>query len=403
MHGLLTSLCVLCIIILVLIFLLRRLSQPYLVAYIIAGILAGPYAGRLFTSTDDVSAIGEIGLLLLMFFLGMEVNIPDNHSMLVKPVIAQIAKMLLAALFSLLIGWIFHWGVFACMLLFVLLVFNSTAVVIEFLKKTGRLHTAFGIVILNMLLLQDIMLAPLLTVFQFMEKESFSLWRLLAGIGASIVIFLLLRSARLRRQINPIRLRFIANDHELQVFLGGAICLGFGTLASLAGLSASIGSFVAGLLIGRLRSLSWLEQTLLPFRVFFVAFFFMSIGLQFDLSFVIKHYTLVLLGTICLLVSNSLLSAVVFRLLKYRWQESFYGGVLLSQAGEFGLLAYSVAFRAGIIDAVFFKMAIAVIALSLLFSSGWISLLQAFGNRRVASPSLQSGNPGKNKIHFSVQ
>jgi CPA2 family monovalent cation:H+ antiporter-2 len=249
-------------------------------------------------------------------------------------------------------------------------------VVSEYLKKNQALRTSFGTVILNMLLLQDIMLAPLLTLFQFMEKSSFSLTRLLTGIAASIAIFLLLRAVRSGKHINPMRLRFLSADHELQVFLGGAVCLGFGLLASLAGLSASIGSFVAGLLIGRTKALAWLEQTLRPFRVFFVAFFFMSIGLQLDLPFLAEHYPVVLLGTVCLLLSNSLLSAFVFRMLQYSWKQSFYGGALLSQAGEFGLLACSIAFRAGIIDVGFFKIAVAITALSLLLSTSWISLLR---------------------------
>lgn len=87
MHGLLSAICILCLTTLGIMLLLKKLNQPYLIAYIIAGIILGPYVLGIFTKPDEIEVIGEIGILLLMFFLGMEINVPNNRSLLIKPVI----------------------------------------------------------------------------------------------------------------------------------------------------------------------------------------------------------------------------------------------------------------------------------------------------------------------------
>lgn len=376
MNELLVSVSVMCLVILLLITLLKKLRQPYMIAYILAGILIGPFAGKIFVDADAIASLGELGILLLMFFLGVEIDIPDRRSLLLKPLVAQGIKMLLGLAFAMLLGSVFRWPLQNMLVLAILFVFNSTAVVSEYLLKNGDLHTAFGKSMLNILLLQDLLLAPVLTAFQLAGQGTISVIRLLAAVAACILIVMLLRAAR---HGNMLRLSIFAQveyDHELQVFLGAFLCLGFGLLAEAAGLSGAIGSFMAGILIGRTQAFHWLEHSLKPFRVFFVSFFFMSIGLRLDLSFVGENIRLILFGTLLLLLSNSLLSALVFRLLRYNWKHSLYGGALLSQAGEFGILACSLAYSMHIVNENFFKTGIAITAMSLLLSTTWISILQ---------------------------
>ncbi|MEO6832170.1 MAG: cation:proton antiporter [Chitinophagaceae bacterium] len=376
MNSLLFSVSMMCLAVLLLIFLLKKLRQPYIIAYILVGILFGPHVGRIFTNTNDIASLGEIGLLLLMFFLGMETDIPDQRSLLVKPLVAQGMKMLLGITFATLVGTMFGWSVYSIVVLAILFIFNSTAVVSEYLSKNGERHSSFGKLLLNILLLQDVLLVPVLTVFQFMDKQGLSPLKVLTAMIASGVIVLLLRAVRHRNFIKPEFLIELANDHELQVFLGGSIVLGFGLVAELAGLNGAVGSFVAGVLIGRTHSFHWLEHSLKPFRIFFISFFFMSIGIRLDLNYLAMNYKLILTGTLLVLLSNSLLTAMVFRSLRYNWKESFYGGALLSQTGEFGIIACTLAYKMDIIDSRFFKAGLAITALTLLFSTTWITVLR---------------------------
>ncbi|WP_299466210.1 cation:proton antiporter [Mucilaginibacter sp.] len=364
------------LLILLLIFLLKRLNQPYLVAYILAGVLLGPHMAGVFTDNSTISSLGEIGILLLMFFLGMEMELADQKSLLLQPLIAQGMKIIFSLLMVFALGGWLHWSQGQVILLAAVLIFNSTAVVSTFLKKNRELHTDAGQLTLNILLLQDVLLAPVLTLFQFLGNRHVSVIRLVSSAVCCVLLFLLLRAIRNRNLYQWPLWRDIGRDHELQVFTGALICFGFALLADKAGLSGPVGSFAAGIYIGRTHAFRWLEKALRPFQVFFTALFFVSIGLTLDLPYLKANCWLIGSATLLLLLSNSLLSSLVFRLLKLPWKSSLYAGALLSLPGEFGILACSLAYRLGMIDAGFFKAGIAVTALSLLCATLWLTLLR---------------------------
>jgi monovalent cation:H+ antiporter-2, CPA2 family len=354
-----------------------------MIAYIIAGFLIGPYAANLFQSAEDIEPVAEIGILLLMIFLGMEIDIPDNKSLLFKPMVAQGMKVIITLGLVMLISYLVGWSWLTGAVIFILLIFNSTAVVSEYLRKNGELKTEFGMTILNILLLQDLMLAPVLGILQFARSGNFSWVRMTVSVAVSVLVFILLRAIR-NRDFVQLKIKDIFNgDHELQVFAGCLLCLGFAVLAELSGLSGALGSFIAGILIGKLDAFRWLEGALHPFKVFFVALFFVTIGLRLDLVYVKSHLLPVGLGTLLLLAVNSGLSTFIFKGLKYTWADSLYAGALLSQIGEFGILACSLAYKMKVIDHDLFKTGIAITALSLLLSTIWITALRKFAFKNV--------------------
>ncbi|MDQ0595074.1 Kef-type K+ transport system membrane component KefB [Chryseobacterium ginsenosidimutans] len=170
--------------------------------------------------------------------------------------------------------------------------------------------------------------------------------------------------------------RRVEHDHDLQLFMGLLICMGFGLLADIVGLSSALGSFIAGVLVGRLRIFNWFEHTLASFKVFFVALFFVSIGLRLDIAYFLNHPKIILIGTFFVLLSNSFISAIVFRSLRFDWKNSWYGGALLSQTGEFGILALTIAYKAHIIQYELYKAGLGITCLTLLFSTIWIAVLK---------------------------
>ncbi|MBS1662220.1 MAG: cation:proton antiporter [Bacteroidetes bacterium] len=378
MPDILFPLSVMCLVILSMMLILRRWSQPYLVAYILAGLMLGPQVTGIFEEPAAIEMLGQIGVLLLMFFLGMEIEIPDNRSLLTQPLIAQTIKTVLSAGAAMLAGYVLDWGIGNRILFGVLLLFNSTAVVTDMLRRNGELNSTMGMIVLNMLLLQDVLAGPVFAAMQVGAGHEIEWVRLTFSLGCCGLLFLLLSSIRNRRLFQWQAVRGLEEDHDLQVFLGVFVCLGFALLASGTGLPASLGSFGAGLYLGRTRGFHWLGDTLRPFRVFFVALFFVSVGLRLDPHYIGGHWPVVAALTFGVLVINSLLSAFVFRLMGYRWMEAFHTGALLSQTGEFGLIACSIAFEAGIVPGSFYKTCVAVTGLALLLSTGWVSVLHRF-------------------------
>ncbi|MDP9955189.1 cation:proton antiporter [Epilithonimonas hungarica] len=398
MNALLWSICILCLTLLILSFILKRFDQPYLIAYIIAGILLGPHITGVFSKVEEIEVIGELGILLLMFFLGLEINIPNKRHLIIKPFIAQGMKVLLGFGFATLIGYFLELDLKSITLIAILFFFNSTAVVTEYLKKFNLLNTGFGSTIFNILLLQDILLAPVLTLLNAWGGEEVTLLNSILPLSFCIAIFFLFKKIRNVREIKlPDFFNKILYDHDLQLFIGLLICMGFGLLADLVGLSSALGSFIAGVLVGKLKVFNWLEHSLTSFKVFFVALFFVSIGLRLDLKYFLDHKDIVLIGTLFVLISNSLMSAIIFRLLKYDWKNSLYGGALLSQTGEFGILALTIAYKTGIIHYDLYKSGLGITCLTLLFSTIWIAVLRKVISRNtVVSSKIRTIQKYKN-------
>lgn len=378
MHDLSFAAGIMCVVILLLIVLLKKLNQPYLIAYIIAGVILGPHVTGVFNNPENIASLGEIGILLLMFFLGIEIHIPDKKSLLLQPLVAQGVKTLIVFLFSWCLCMIMNWPASTMALITIFLTFNSTAVASEVMRKQKELNTFFGSVVLNMLLLQDILLAPVITLFQVMGTNELNAGKFVAAAVGSLLIFLMVRAIRNRNLFQLPFFRLFQQDHELQVFSGACICLGFAVLANFIGLSGPVGSFTAGILIGRTKAFTWLENVLQPFRVFFVALFFMSIGIMLDLEFINNHFQLVLMITLLIMLIHFSITSIVFMALKFPWRKSLYAGALLSQTGELGILVCSIAYSAGVIDEKFYKIGLAVTALSLLCSTFWVKISKSW-------------------------
>jgi CPA2 family monovalent cation:H+ antiporter-2 len=376
MGEMLAHMSVLCLVILLLIMLLRRWRQPDLVAYILAGLVLGPGVAGVFAPGAGLAALGELGILLLMFFLGLEIDIPDRKTLLWRPMVAQAVKMVLAVACAWIAGTLLYWTWQNRLLLAVLLTFNSTAVVSEHMRRTGEMETDTGRMVLNMLLLQDVLIAPVFAFFQWAGRTSFR-WGMLLGSGLiGGVLFILLRAIRHRVFWSWRGWRVLEADHDAQVFVGALFCLGCAWLASWMGLSAPIGSFAAGLWLGRAKGFHWLGQVLKPFKVFFVALYFVSVGLMLDIPYIAEHSWPIFGVTGAVLLMNSLLSSLVFRLLGMPWRDSWRTGALLSQTGELGLLACSMAAASGMIDQGVYKLCAAVTGLALLLSTAWTSVLR---------------------------
>ena len=163
MDSLLVPISILSLVILLFIVIFKKWNQPSPIAYLLAGLVLGPQMTGVFDNSAEIKQVGEIGLLFLMFFLGLEIEIPDKKDMFFRPLIAQIAKTLVTIAVIAIAGHLLHWSSGSVLIVSILLTFNSTAVVSEYLRTTGELRSTMGQVVLQMLLLQDMMVAPVLT------------------------------------------------------------------------------------------------------------------------------------------------------------------------------------------------------------------------------------------------
>jgi len=213
-------------------------------------------------------------------------------------------------------------------------------------------------------------------VLNFLANGDSNTGQLVLGGAVMLLFLLLLRLLVLKKKVLIPWISDFKPDHELQVFIGLLLCFGFAWITSLLNLSAALGAMFAGVLIAQNKSMKWLDHTLVPFRIFFLSLFFMSIGLQLDWIFVKDHA--ILIGKLVMLIFciNSFINACVFRFLKETWKNSVYAGALLSQIGEFSLVLCTVAKGLKLVDDFSFQLTLAVISVTMLLSSAWISIIR---------------------------
>ena len=375
---LLQSLVIMLLTILLIGLVMKKLNQPYFVAYILAGIILGPHGIRVLTQADTISTIGELGLLMQMFFIGTKLEVQTFAKQIKKPLVGTIAQLLFSFIFITIIGSFYKWNAKEILLFTFIISLSSSAIILEYLEKNRELNKPLGILTSGILVLQDFLLVPMLLTINFLGEKKLSLYTIISLIVSLVLITFLLRKIFLR---NKIKLPFpgiLQSDHELQVFVGLLFCFGFAWITDAINLSAAIGAFMAGIFISQSNSMQWLEQHLAPFRVFFLSLFFLSIGLQINIDFLTDHAAMVMLIVLVILIVNSAINAFVFKLLKESWRNSIYAGALLSQVGEFSLVICMVAKSQQMVAEFWYQLTLAVISVTMLMTAIWINIIRKF-------------------------
>lgn len=353
---------------------LRAIGQPQIVGYLLAGVVIGPHGLGLLTDTDTIARLGSFGLIMLLFFVGMEASprhLLGRWKIAVGGVILQIVASIVVVWF---IGMLFGWSWSRIILTAFVISLSSTAIVLKLLKDWHELGTQTGGNVLVILLAQDLVLVPMLITVSLMSGESVDLSRLGAQfIGATVLLGLTAWVVSQERVHLPFA-KYLRADHELQVFAALFLCFGLALLSGLLQLSTVLGAFVAGLIVSSARETDWVYRSLEPFRVVFVAVFFVSVGMLIEPPFISDNLLEIGLLVATIVGINTVINAAVLRSLGSSVRRSLYAGALLSQIGEFSFVLISVGLYAGVIGPDDYRIMIAVIAISLLLSPPWITL-----------------------------
>lgn len=361
-------------------FVLRVLQQPHVVAYLIAGVILGPYILDVISDQATLDRIGQIGVIMLLFFVGMEVSPKRLLANWKVAVLGTSLQITVSVLVMYAIGELLDWSISRSIFYGFVISMSSTAVLMSFLQERGLLKHQLGEDVLSVSLMQDILVIPMLILLTFLSGSNQSgenvvdSWILIQqAIGGCILIglFIWLLVAKSIHLPFGTRLR---SDHELQVFLALGLCFGVAVVTGLLHLSAALGAFVAGMVVGAAKETTWVHSRLDALRVILVALFFVSIGMLLDLQFIYENIFRIIGLVIAVFAMNTLINAIVFRAVGRTWKHSFFVAAMLAQIGEFAFVLAAVGLQLGIIEGGTAKTAIAVIALSLLLSPLWIKL-----------------------------
>jgi len=346
--------------------------QALLVSYILLGVCLGPWGAGLVPDPDIVQAIAHIGIIFLLFLIGLNLPAQKFFHMIRKTTIVTGASSLLFLLVGMAFGWLFGFTMIESLVIGFTLVFSSTIIGLKLLPTTVLHHKRTGEVMISVLLLQDVIA---IVVLLFLEGVSRGEMPLLEMGSLFLTLPLMFVFAYLmERYVLSKLIRRFDKIQEYIFLLAIGWCLGMAELAALFGLSHEIGAFIAGVSLATGAASQFIAERLKPLRDFFLVIFFFSIGASLNLI-VLQD---VILPALLIALAMLLLKPVVFRwLLKNSGEStgrSAEVGFRLGQMSEFSLLIAVMALEVGIIGAEVSYLIQASTVLTFLVSSYWVVL-----------------------------
>ncbi len=368
-------------------FVLMRLKQPPIVGYILTGVVLGPTGIGLVSSSNAITLLAELGVIMLLFLIGMELSIRAFASVAAVSGAVAAGQILVALVVSAAFGSLLHWPVQQIVALGFIVAVSSTAVAIQMLEEVGELRTSMGRIAIGVLIAQDIAVVPMLIMVDLFSGQASVQWVAIKVVVAALLIFAILRYLGTRP--GKLRLPFseaIAGRVDLVALASLAFCFAAATVTSFVGLSAAFGAFLAGLVIAGSMLRSEAIAATRPIQSVLLVIFFLSIGLLIDLDFIVANLGTVVLFVLAVLVIKSIVNVALLRIGGQTWELAFPAGLMMAQIGEFSFVLAATGFDNGAINADAYRLAIAVIAISLLVSPVWMISVRRF--HRVAEDGI---------------
>ena len=356
---------------------LRRLKQPQIVAYLLAGVALGPDGLGLWPDREPLQRLGEFGVLLLLFFAGMEIHVPKLLAAWRVPIIGTAIQISLSVAAAFGVGLALEWPFARSLMLGFVISLSSTAVVLNMLRSSGELDSPLGTDVVGILLAQDIAIIPMLILLALAGGTAVEPSTIALQLGGGVLLISLV-VAVVRHGAGPLGriLDGMRGDPEIEFFAAAALCLGLALVSSLFHLSSALGAFIGGIVVTAAAQTEWVHKHLEPLRVLLLAVFFLSIGALVDLEILRAQIVPISVLALAAMLSNTVINAIMLRMLGRRWKRAMLGGAMLSQIGEFSFVLATVGLSAGIIGDLGYQMTVATIAMTLLFSSVWIAAVR---------------------------
>lgn len=357
---------------------MKMLKQTHVIVYIITGVVVGPHVLGVFTDAELITSLGSLGLVLLLFFIGMEISLQKLVANWKISVIGTVLQVIFSVLAVWFIGQYYDWSMARILTLGFVVSLSSTAVIVKLLQDSGEIDHPVGQNVLGVLLVQDVLIVPMLICMSYLSGTETSVSEIILQLIGGVLLIGFVLFLFYKKEIRLPFHKTLKNDHELQVFFAFGLCFGFSAISGFFGLSTALGAFIAGIFVATSKSTNWFHKSLYSFKVIFVALFFISIGMLIDIHFLWEHLVVIGALVIVIFISNNLINALIMRGFKMSWKDSLYAGALLSQIGEFSFVLGQLAYSNEIITDFGYQTIVAVISLTLLLSPFWIGLTKRF-------------------------
>jgi monovalent cation:H+ antiporter-2, CPA2 family len=339
----------------------HRLRQPALLGYILVGVLIGPHTpGVLVGDPRTINDISNLGVVLLMFTLGLEFSVRKLRSVGAGVLLAAVAEASLMLWFGFSLGEWLGWTNIDALFLGAMLALSSTMVASRMLTESGLRHQPFARLVVGILVAEDVMAVVLLTVLTAVSlggavaSDAFTVvWHL----GLFVVVGLILGLLLLPRLVDHVAA--YGRDEVLLICVLG-ICFGACLLAASLGFSVALGAFLAGAVVAESRSVARVVHLVEPLRDMFAALFFVAIGLKIDPA-MLQHYLLPALAIVAVvLVGKTFAVSLGVFLTGHDARTSMRTGLSMAHIGEFSFVMATLGVSLGVVSDFIYPVAVAV-------------------------------------------
>jgi monovalent cation:H+ antiporter-2, CPA2 family len=351
--------------------LFHRLKQPVVLGYIAAGVIIGPYTPpfQLIHDQQTIQTLGELGVVFLMFSLGLEFSLRKLFRVGATAIVAALSEIVLMLWIGYEIGRAFGWGTMDALFLGAILAISSTTIIVKALSELGLKRESFAQLVFGILIVEDIlgiaMLVLLSGIAQTGELSAgvalVTLGKLLLFMTVSLVIGIL---------VVPRALNYVARSKSDEMLLVSVLgfCFAFCLLVVKLDYSIALGAFLIGAIMAESRHLHRIEHLIAPLRDAFSAIFFVTIGLMLNPAVLVDYAWPIAVITVAVIVGKIVSCGLGTFLAGKDGRTAMRVGMTVSQIGEFSFIIASLGLTLKVTSAFLYPIAVAVSALTTLFT-----------------------------------
>ncbi|AGG89356.1 cation:proton antiporter [Rhodanobacter denitrificans] len=373
--------------------LFQRMRQPVLLGYILAGVLIGPHTpGVLVGDPRAIDDISNLGVVLLMFTLGLEFSVRKLREVGIGVLAAAVAEVGLMLWIGYGIGGLFGWTGMDALFLGAIISLSSTMVATRTLAESGQRHQPFAQLVVGLLVAEDMLAIVMLTLLTAVaiggSVQAETAFTLVGHLGLFVIVGMILGLLLLPRLVDYVA--GFDRDETLLVSVLG-ICFGTSLLAAWMGFSVALGAFLAGAVVAESRSVGRVLHLVEPLRDMFAALFFVAIGLKIDPAMLLQYALPALLIAAVVIVGKTLACSLGIFVVGHDARTALRSGLGMAQIGEFSFVIATLGLSLGVISDFIYPIAVAVSVLCMAASPYMNRSADGLANglRRVTPRSLR--------------
>ena len=381
-----------------------RLNQPLVLGYVLGGMAISPFTpGPAVADAHNFEAFAEIGVVLLMFCVGLEFSLKDLQRVKGVALIGGTLGTALSIGLAVVVGLVLGWPPLQGLVIGIVICVASTMVLARLLLDRGELHTRHGRVLVGISLVEDLAVVVLLALMPALGALAADRL-LMIGRGLGIAALVLVPFVAVAARVIAPLLTRVARTRNQELFLMVALAIGLGTaaLTQAVGLSLALGAFLAGLLISTSDFAHETLARLLPLRDTFGAFFFVTIGALIDPRRVLDNLPLLATMVALVVVGKLVVRVGVVRLFGETLWTALLTGIGLAQIGEFSFVLVQAARQEGYVGDDVYQTTLAASLITILINAALVRVAPRYLGALRVGPALPEADPAAPELERHV-